>query len=111
MERLKKRSEFVRVAKGVSAARPGVVVQARTNPNPSQTWRLGFTASKKVGKAVDRNHAKRRLREAARHVLPHCARPGVDYVFIARAQTRHRSWSALLDDVKEALITVHSKPL
>jgi len=53
---------------------------------------------------VVRNRAKRRLREAARSLAPAHARPGWDYVFIARAGAARRPWSALLDDMKTALI-------
>lgn len=68
--------------------------------------RAGFTATKKIGNAVVRNRAKRRLREAARVLLPLHGRPGSDYVFIARGATGTRAWSALLDDVETALITL-----
>jgi ribonuclease P protein component len=51
-----------------------------------------------------RNRAKRRLREAARRLLPRLGRPGVDYVFIARQDTATRDWGSLLDDVERALI-------
>lgn len=65
---------------------------------------MGFTATKKIGGAVVRNRAKRRLREAARLLLPDLARPGVDYVLIARGGTATRPWERLLDDLKSALI-------
>ncbi len=68
--------------------------------------RAGFTATRKIGGAVDRNRAKRRLREAARALLPLHGRPGVDYVFIARGGTTARPWARLLDDVKSALISL-----
>ncbi len=66
--------------------------------------RVGFTATRRVGGAVVRNRAKRRLREAARQLLPQLARPGCDYVLIARGGTVSRPWPRLLDDVKSALI-------
>lgn len=68
--------------------------------------RAGFTATKKIGGAVVRNRAKRRLREAARLLLPLHGRPGSDYVFIARALTVSRPWPALLDDMESALISL-----
>lgn len=86
-----------------------MVVQAlaRTDPLvPPDVMRVGFTATRKVGNAVIRNRAKRRLREAARHLLPAWGRPSVDYVFVARSGTPDRLWPRLLDDVKSALISL-----
>jgi ribonuclease P protein component len=74
--------------------------------DPDGPVRAGFTATKKIGNAVQRNRAKRRLREAARLLLPLHGRVGSDYVFIARGATGTRAWSALLDDVETALISL-----
>jgi ribonuclease P protein component len=81
-----------------------VVVQALDRSDGRSLVRVGFTATRKVGGAVVRNRAKRRLREAARALLPELGRPGFDYVFIARSGTATRRWARLLDDVKSALI-------
>lgn len=101
-KRLKKRREFLHVAKGEKAVRAGVVIQARRRDG-SLYCGVGFTATKKVGNAVIRNRAKRRLRETARLLLPLHGQPGFDYVFIARAATPDRDWSKLVDDVETAL--------
>ena len=103
IERLKSRPQFLAAAKGVSEARGAVVVQRLDRADGEATVRLGFTATRKVGGAVVRNRAKRRLREAARVLAPELARPGSDYVFIARMGTADRPWERLLDDVKSAL--------
>ena len=63
------------------AAKPAVATDA-AEPDPV---RIGFTASRKVGGAVQRNRAKRRLRAAARAVVPEAVVPGFDYVLVARA--------------------------
>ena len=102
--RLKTRAEFLKAAKAPYAARSGVVVQARARDDDNAEIRLGFTATKKIGNAVARNRAKRRLREAARLLIPAHGLAGHDYVFIARGDTGQRPWQALLDDVKAALL-------
>lgn len=105
--RITERRDFLRAREAPRAARPSVVIQAlRRTDDPDGPSRAGFTATKKIGNAVARNRAKRRLRAAARLLLPQYGQPGTDYVFIARAQTAARSWSALLDDVKGALISL-----
>jgi ribonuclease P protein component len=72
---------------------------------------VGFTASKKVGNAVMRNRAKRRLRALAREVLAQEARPGWDYVLVARpAATVERSFAGLVEDLRLALGRVHGGP-
>jgi ribonuclease P protein component len=105
IERLTTRAQFVAAAKGRSLSRGAVVVQAL--PREGQAIiRAGFTATRKVGGAVVRNRAKRRLREAARLLLPVHGIKGRDYVFIARGGTATRPWVRLLDDVKSALISL-----
>ena len=108
---LKTRSEFLHVREGRYAARGALVVQMRDNPERRGIG-MGFTATKKVGNAVIRNRAKRRLREVARALLPELGRSGHDYVFIARSAgprskaTTERAWTDLLDDARKALITL-----
>jgi ribonuclease P protein component len=65
--------------------------------------RVGFTASRKVGNAVLRNRAKRRLRAAATAVLTRNGRKGTDYVLIARAGTGGRPYAELVRDLEAAL--------
>ncbi len=105
LRRLLKRAEFLHVAAGISAARGAVVVQSREAqaPTPPDALAVGFTATRKIGGAVVRNRAKRRLREAARALLPLHGQVGRAYVFVARAGTPSRPWERLLDDVRQAL--------
>ena len=101
--RLKRRAEFLRVAsRGRKAPMPGLVLQclARGDDAPA---RLGFTVTKKVGNAVVRNRAKRRLREAARLLLRERDLRGVDLVLIGRDGTGRRPFPALIDDLSRAL--------
>ncbi|MGD1933014.1 MAG: ribonuclease P protein component [Candidatus Phaeomarinobacter sp.] len=116
IERLKKRADFLQAARGKRAAMPGLVLQMRLRPvseieNVGQpTFRVGFTVTKKVGNAVIRNRAKRRLRAAAEAILPRYGLPGCDYVVIGRAGTLSRPFALLLGDLERALAKVHGRP-
>jgi ribonuclease P protein component len=110
--RLKRRAEFLRVAAGRRKwVTPGLILQAARRWNQATPTteeeppapRVGFTASRKVGIAVARNRARRRLKAAADQVLPLHAAPGHDYVVIARAETLRRPFTALKDDLETAL--------
>jgi ribonuclease P protein component len=109
--RLKKRADFLRLARGRRWSAPGLVLQmaerAPTAPAGAGEIGLGFTVTKKVGSAVARNRAKRRLREAARLVLPLYATPGCDYVLIGREATLTRAFADLIADLKQALRKIH----
>jgi ribonuclease P protein component len=83
-----------------------IQARAREEVAPPPEVRVGFTATKKIGGAVTRNRAKRRLREVARALLPVHGRPATDYVFVARSGTPGRPWARLLDDAKSALISL-----
>jgi ribonuclease P protein component len=104
---LKIRADFLRVAAGRRrAARPGLVLQAAPRPpdiGAGERVRVGFTASRKVGNAVVRNRAKRRLRAAAAEILARDGRTGTDYVLIARAGTGQRRYADLVADLAGAL--------
>ncbi len=105
IERLKKRAQFLAAAQGPSCARGSVVIQRLPQPE-RPTLAVGFTATKKIGGAVQRNRAKRRMREAARMLLPLHGEASHDYVFVARAGAIDRPWDRLLDDVKTALLSL-----
>jgi ribonuclease P protein component len=102
--KLQKRWQFLACAKGRSLARGGVAIQVLRRSDDEGAIGVGFTATRKIGGAVQRNRAKRRMREAARQLLPLHGARGHDYVFVARGGTIDRDWSRLLDDVRAALI-------
>ncbi len=103
LTRLKRRSEFLAAAKAAYCARGAILIQLRNRGDGSPEIRVGFTATRKIGGAVIRNHAKRKLREVARALLPDLGLGGCDYVFIARSGAPDRPLTQLLDDARKAL--------
>ena len=113
--RLKRRAEFLQAAAANRKwVAPGLILQVRRQPSTEsqnddaprtaalEPVRVGFTASRKVGNAVARNRARRRLRAVARDVLSH-AEPGNDFVLIARPATVNRDYQALVTDLVAGL--------
>ena len=92
---------------GHKALARGLVIQA-TNRD-SDIWRVGLTVSKKIGNAVCRNRARRRMRALARQHLAPLARPGVDYVLIARHDTVSCDWQDLVTGLTKAIRYLHHK--
>jgi ribonuclease P protein component len=104
-----KRADFLRAAQARRQATPAFTLQARLRGDESAAIRVGYTCSKKVGNAVTRNRAKRRLREIARAVLPSAGRPGWDYVLVGRPHaTTDRTFALMLSDLEAAVARVHA---
>jgi len=107
LERLKRRADFLRVADGRRKwVTPGLILQTLARAptdNASDAIRVGFTATRKIGNAVVRNRARRRLRAAVAEVMTRHAAAGFDYVLIARAETPKRPYAALIEDLETAL--------
>lgn len=110
LQPLLRRSDFLRIARdGTSVSSPTLVLQGMAHQHNPNTIFLGLTVSRKVGSAVVRNRAKRRLREAARKVLPLAARPGTSYVIIGRKSTATHPFDELIIDLKKTLDVLNQK--
>ncbi|MGH6872309.1 MAG: ribonuclease P protein component [Rhizomicrobium sp.] len=112
LARLRIRADFLRAARGIRRSTASLTLETCPTPQPearSGALRVGFTASRKVGNAVARNRAKRRLRAAAAALLPLYGAAGHDYVLVARAATLTRPFPALLEDLKAALEAAAAK--
>jgi ribonuclease P protein component len=103
-ERLRRRAEYVRVTRARrSSAAAGLVLQICPRQPADGDARVGITVSRKVGNAVRRNRARRRLRAVAEQVMPQHAQAGHDYVMIARQGTADRPFDKLMKDLETAL--------
>ncbi len=104
LETLVKRADFIAASKAEKFVGNSIIVQARYNA--SENIRVGYTASKKVGNAVVRNRAKRRMRAAAMETLAQYGTAGADYVLIGRAKT---TCTVKFEDLKFELIRAIKK--
>jgi ribonuclease P protein component len=104
IETIRKRADFLAIAKtGQRGVAHSVTVQARPAIAEQPFMRLGFTATKKFGNAVERNRAKRRLRHAIRAVLAEKQFAPHDLVLIAREALPDRDYKTLLEDLRYCL--------
>jgi ribonuclease P protein component len=111
--RLKRRADFLRVAAVRRKwAAPGLILQVAVQPEPAEaippesipeSIRVGFTASRKVGNAVKRNRARRRLKALVREMIATGTNPGLDLVLIARPATVDRPFDELRRDLQLSL--------
>ena len=100
---LRKRSDFLAANAGRRAATPGFVLLVRDRQDGDPSKRVGFTVSKKVGKAVVRNRMKRRFRALAREIMPIGGHAGSDHVMIGRSSGVEREYSLLRQELLKAL--------
>jgi ribonuclease P protein component len=108
MERLRQRADFLAAAAGTKAPTPMFVLQMRRRE--AGPVRVGFTVSKRVGGAVERNRIRRRLREVVRLSPPSRMRPGHDYVLIGRRAALDASFEQIKEEFDRALRRVHGAP-
>ena len=104
-----KRRDFLLVAAEKRSGQPGLLLQGRNRQDGSSSTRVGYTCSKKLGNAIARNKAKRRLREISKATLTVKGNPGWDYVLVGRPKTTlERNYSLLIEDLNRAIKKVHS---
>jgi len=107
--RITQRKDFLRLANAQRVHSTSFVLQSR-NRKDNAPMRVGFTCSKKVGNAVARNRAKRRLREIARLILPTSGQPGHDYVLIGMANvTATTDFATMQTDLAQSLQKLQSE--
>ncbi|MEQ1616676.1 MAG: ribonuclease P protein component [Hyphomicrobiaceae bacterium] len=112
---LQRRPEFLRIRGGLRSSCDAFVVEAKSRdgwisptPVPAEIARFGLTVTKQHGSAVVRNRTRRRLKAALRELAPSLAKPGFDYVVIARANLKEIRFDRLLAELTAALERVHS---
>jgi len=108
MERLRQRADFLAAATGIKVPAPAFVLQTRKRQDPGPT-RIGFTVSKKVGNAVERNRVRRRLREAVRLSGTGRFQPGHDYVLVGRRPALELPFDRIRQDLELAVSRAHSR--
>jgi ribonuclease P protein component len=104
--RLRRRAEFTRVYERGARLR-GRFMTCFALPNGLDSPRLGIAASRKIGNAVTRNRAKRRIRELYRQAKP--LKP-IDIVFVPRRELVLATWPDLEADYRAALRRLGNVP-
>jgi ribonuclease P protein component len=102
MDRLRQRAEFIAVAGGLRINAPAFVLQGRRRDDDGPI-RVGFTVTKKIGTATERNRIRRRLRELVKRAAPGSMSPHSDYVLVGRRAALSREFTVMLGDLNAAL--------
>ena len=102
MQRLRQRADFLAAAGASKAATAGFVLQARERGDGGPV-RVGFTVSRKVGTAVERNRVRRRLRAVVNLSAADALQQGHDYVLVGRRTALSRTFDRMVDDLRDAL--------
>lgn len=104
LERIKTRKDYLAIAAtGRRWVTPAFVIQTKESDDKNRPPHVGFTVTKKVGNAVIRNRVRRRLKEAAREIMPLKASSGREYVLIGRFACLDIAYERIKSDLKWAL--------
>jgi ribonuclease P protein component len=110
LDAIRRRADFVAASRdGVKIGGPIIGLQMNDRARPDEPARVGFTATKRIGGAVERNRMRRRLRAAARGALEPVAKPGCDYVVIARRAVLDAPFDQIVRALGEAARRAHGK--
>ena len=109
MERLKRRVDFRAAAGAMRAPAAAFLVQARCRAEDGAP-RVGFTVSRQVGNAVERNRVRRRLRELVRLATAGTLQAGHDYVLVGRRAALSRPFDQMMRDFANAVRRIHASP-
>jgi len=102
MERLRQRADFLAAATGIKVPATAFVLQARKRTDDGPV-RFGFTVSKKVGNAVERNRVRRRLKEIVQLSDTSRMQSGHDYVLVGRRAALKLPFDRIAQDFEGAL--------
>jgi ribonuclease P protein component len=102
MERIRRRADFLAAAGAARAGTPAFAVQSRPRDDEGQT-RVGFTVTRKIGTAVERNRIRRRLRALVGRLDRSRLTRARDLVLVGRRGALHRDFDVMLDDLRSAL--------
>lgn len=101
---LKASSEFQRIAKqGRKWSGAAFIMQALKTEDNTAPFRIGFTVSRRVGNAVQRNRAKRRLREMVRLFLKEKNPQACDLVLIAKVSAGTMDFAAMRAEFQKGI--------
>lgn len=109
MDRLRQRADFIAAAQGPRMNAPAFIVQSRARADEGPV-RIGFTVTKKIGNAPERNRVRRRLREVVKRVDAQSMRPHSDYVLVGRRAALNRDFTVMIDDLRTALSRLARQP-
>ncbi|MDD4555845.1 MAG: ribonuclease P protein component [Alphaproteobacteria bacterium] len=102
--KIKKRKDFLRVAKGIKVVTKTLILQAAQSLcNEEILPKIGYTTSKKIGKATVRNRTRRRLRAAVQEIFPNKALSNVEYVLVGRYNTATCDFALIKENLNFAL--------